>query len=105
MITKKSFVILIILSCLFLKIQNQSIHNTDSEYQEYDVADFTTKPPHSTSSHSTPSHPKSGDIEHLKSTISLSLFDDPLRQGLQPFYVISNFLIDDVLKTSIPKSK
>ncbi len=100
MITKKSFIILILLSSLFSKIQNQSTHNTDSEYQEYDVPDVTTKPPHST----TP-HPKSGDIEHLKSTISLSLFDDPLRQGLQPFYVISNFIIDDVLKTSIPKSE
>ena len=100
MITKKSFVTLILLSSLFLKIQNQSTHTTDSEYQEYDATDSTTKPPHSTTS-----HPKSGDIEHLKSAISLSLFDDPLRQGLQPFYVISNFLIDDVLKTSIPKSK
>ena len=103
MITKKSFTSLILLSFILL-ILNKTIHGV-VEYEEYEYTTHkevatSTKPPHATTS-----HPISGDIEQLKSTISLSLFDDSLRQGLQPFYVISNFLIDDVLKTSIPQSK
>ena len=88
-----------------------SIHATENEETVYDEIypitfvhghheEVTKVPPliHNNATNS----PRLENV--INSPITLSLFDNPLRQGLQPFYVITNFLIDEVLKTSIPKS-
>jgi hypothetical protein len=108
MITKKPFATIILFSILLLINYNKFIYCSENDEASTDSYDF--EPVHTSGKHEEVTTVKSELASHLvnnhsKSPIQSSFNDDHLRQGLQPFYVISNFLIDDVLKTSLPLSK
>ena len=108
MITKKPFATIILLSILLVINYDKFIYcseNGEASMDNYDYISVHTSGKHeevTTVKSELAPHPVNN---HSKSPIQSSFNDDHLRQGLQPFYVISNFLIDDVLKTSLPLSK
>ena len=122
MVTKKSLYFVFLLNTFFLL--NQFVTSVDGggggggersgsvDEDDY-IEDFSVNA-HDKSDHAIPNKilnnvthvlNKNEEIIKPKATISLEFFDDPLRQGLQPFYVISNYIIDEVIKPNIPKCK
>ena len=99
MVTRKSLFFLLLVSyhCGLALSQTTAPEILD----DYDVLDYGTTniPIHLSPTKVVVTEPKT------KALISAQFYDDPLRQGLQPFYVISNFIIDEVIKPSIPKCK
>lgn len=98
---------LLITFTILLQSNNRVLSNEQYDYAyDYTIPTTDTKIPNknTTATIKPPKTPfKSNKAVH-SSPLSLHLFDDSLRQGLQPFYIITNFLIDDVFKPTIPES-